>query len=50
MSKSKIKISTLGGLVAAFTAFIFTDIFAIRPWHLRWGSTDEEVELLLPLT
>jgi hypothetical protein len=22
--------------------------FTIRPWHLRWGATDEEVEKLLP--
>jgi len=48
MSKSKAIISILGGLAAAGTAFIVTYIFAIRPWHLRWGSTDDEVDLPLP--
>jgi hypothetical protein len=48
MSKSKIIISTLSGLVTAVTAFIVTYFFAIRPWHLRWGSTDEEVDMKLP--
>ncbi len=48
MSKSKTIVSILGGLVAAGTAFIVTYIVAIRPWHLRWGSTDEEVDLSLP--
>jgi hypothetical protein len=27
---------------------ITTYIIAIRPWHLRWGSSDEEVERFLP--
>lgn len=48
MSKNKIIISTLGGLVTAVSAFILTYIFAVRPWHLRWGANDEEVDLLLP--
>jgi len=48
MSRSKAIVSILGGLVAAATAFIVTYILAIRPWHLRWGSADEEVELSLP--
>jgi hypothetical protein len=48
MSKNKTIISMLGGLVAAVTVSILTYIYAIRPWHLRWGSTDEEVDLLLP--
>ena len=48
MSKSKAIVSILGGFVAAGTAFIVTYIFAIRPWHLRWGSTDDEVDLPLP--
>ena len=29
-------------------AFPWAYAFAIRPWHLRWGATDEEVEKLLP--
>jgi hypothetical protein len=23
-------------------------LFAIRPWHLRWGATDDEVQRLMP--
>jgi len=23
-------------------------LFIIRPWHLRWGATDEEIKLFLP--
>ena len=48
MSKKKVIIATLGGLVTAVTAFIATYILAVRPWHLRWGSTDEELNLSLP--
>jgi hypothetical protein len=29
-------------------AFPWAYAFAIRPWHLRWGATDEEVEKPLP--
>ena len=29
------------GALAAYTFFI-------RPWHLRWGATDEEVRMTLP--
>ena len=31
----------VAGAIAAYIAYI-------RPWHLRWGSSDEEVELQLP--
>ena len=41
-------ISICGGLIAAVAAAITTYILAIRPWHLRWGSTDEEIDLPLP--
>jgi len=37
-----------GGLVAAGVAALTAYIAAIRPWHLRWGSTDEEVDKSLP--
>ena len=30
----------VGGLLAAY-------LFAIRPWHLRWGATDEELQMTL---
>lgn len=48
MSKNKALLGTLIGLAAASAAAITTYILAIRPWHLRWGSTDDEVELPLP--
>ncbi len=31
----------VGALVAGYT-------FAVRPWHLRWGATDEELTETLP--
>lgn len=30
--------------VAALSAYLFV----IRPWHLRWGATDEETRMTLP--
>ncbi len=48
MSKNKALLGTLLGLAAAGSAAIAAYILAIRPWHLRWGSTDEEVDLSLP--
>ena len=32
---------TAGGLAGLYA-------FVIRPWHLRWGATDAEVEMTLP--
>jgi hypothetical protein len=37
-----------GGVLAAVAAAVTAYIIAIRPWHLRWGSTNEEVDLSLP--
>lgn len=37
----------IAGGVAGGTA-LAAYMFAIRPWHLRWGATDEEVEATLP--
>jgi len=47
MKKTTI-LGILGSVVAASVAAVTTYILAIRPWHLRWGSTDEEVDLSLP--
>lgn len=33
---------TLAGTIAAATAAIAAYVRVIRPWHLRWGATDEE--------
>lgn len=48
MSKNKVLLATLGGLVVAGAAAVSAYILTIRPWHLRWGSTDDEVEGPLP--
>jgi len=47
MKKNTI-LGIFGGLVAASAAAVAAYIIAIRPWHLRWGSTDEEVNAELP--
>ncbi|MFC1997440.1 hypothetical protein ACFLXI_07525 [Chloroflexota bacterium] len=46
--KRRTIIGFCGGLLAACTAAVAAYILAIRPWHLRWGSTDEELDLSLP--
>lgn len=38
----------LVGAAAAGGAFAAVYWFVIRPWHLRWGATDEEVARSLP--
>ena len=41
-SRSKLLwLLTAGGLAGLYA-------FVIRPWHLRWGATDAEVEMTLP--
>lgn len=41
---TKRSILAWGSVAAAVTAYAFV----LRPWHLRWGATDEEVEKRLP--
>jgi hypothetical protein len=36
------------GLVAAIAGVIAVYVRRIRPWHVRWGATDREVERSLP--
>ena len=43
----KIFTGILGLLLAAVGA-IASYVLLIRPWHLRWGSSDEETEMKLP--
>lgn len=42
-SYGKILMAAFGG-VAALSAYTFL----VRPWHLSWGATDEELKLPLP--
>lgn len=38
--------TTIIGFSAAVSLAAY--LLAIRPWHLRWGATDEEIEMDLP--
>ena len=40
--------ATLGGLAALLATGASAYWFAVRPWHLRWGATDEEIARPLP--
>lgn len=40
---AKLVLGALSG-VAALSAYAFL----VRPWHLRWGATDEELNMALP--
>lgn len=47
MRKRKLNGRLLGtalGAAGALAAYVFL----IRPWHLKWGATDEEVKMTLP--
>jgi len=48
MSRNKAILGTVVGIAAASAAAVTTYILAIRPWHLRWGASDEEIDLHLP--
>lgn len=43
------KRSSMATGLAAGAAGLATYAFAVRPWHLRWGATDQEVARALPL-
>jgi hypothetical protein len=40
--------ATVGIAVAIAAAGVAAYIYAVRPWHRRWGATDEEVDQPLP--
>ncbi len=48
MSKRFSVCGTLGGLAVASAAGFAAYVFAIRPWHRRWGAVDEEVAAGMP--
>jgi hypothetical protein len=49
MSKTSDRASAaLGPLAAAVAAAASAYWFVVRPWHLRWGASDEEVVRALP--
>jgi len=49
MSKTSDRASAaLGALAAGLAAAASAYWFVVRPWHLRWGASDEEVTQALP--
>lgn len=46
--KKKSGARIVGGLAVAGIGALSAYLFAVRPWHLRWGATDEEVNEPLP--
>lgn len=35
-------------VILAILLFVLLYVFVIRPWHMRWGTTDEEKDRPLP--
>ncbi|MFZ6027695.1 MAG: SRPBCC family protein [Chloroflexota bacterium] len=48
MAKKTSFVATLGGLAAAGAALVAAYSFLARPWHLRWGSRDDEIQKAYP--
>src|SRR5215204_7659525 len=46
--KRKSILRIIGGAAATGAAALAAYQFVIRPWHLRWGATDEEINETLP--
>jgi hypothetical protein len=46
--KRRPRTDTAGALAVVGGAALSTYVCAIRPWHLRWGATEEEVREQLP--
>lgn len=45
-NKKLVSFATAVGTAATVALSVYT--FVVRPWHLRWGATDGEVEQALP--
>lgn len=48
MSKTATTLRAVAGMAAAGAAAFSAYMLVVRPWHRRWGATDEEVERPLP--
>jgi hypothetical protein len=48
MAKQSTLLRVVGGLVVAGAAGLAAYVVAIRPWHLRWGATEDEVQWPMP--
>ena len=42
MSRKRLGYASLGVAIAGGAA-LSVYVFAVRPWHRRWGATDQEV-------
>lgn len=38
----------LGPSLLVLAVAILVNVFLVRPWHMRWGATDEEIRISLP--
>ena len=47
-SKNSMNRNRLAGIATAAAGAVAAYAFAIRPWHLRWGATDEEASAEMP--
>jgi hypothetical protein len=48
MARQSTVLTVVGGLVAAGAVGLAAYVVAVRPWHLRWGATDDEVQRPMP--
>ena len=48
MGKTSPLMKALAIVPGAITGFLSVYWFALRPWHQRWGATQEEVEAFWP--
>lgn len=48
MAKQSTLLMVVGGLIAVGAAGLGAYVVTIRPWHLRWGATDDEVQRPMP--
>jgi hypothetical protein len=48
MPKKTSWLTTVGGLAATGAALVTAYSLVARPWHLRWGSHDDEIEQVYP--
>ena len=48
MAKRNSILGTLAGVAVAAGAAVATYLVAVRPWHRRWGATDDELKERLP--
>ncbi len=48
MARKSCLFQTIQSVVAPGAAGVATYVYFVRPWHVRWGATDDEVSRALP--